>query len=245
MVKVALCDDDEMVLKELKSILHQLYETGIRISEHNNFFSLLTYIQDEVKGEVDIIFMDIRLGKESGIDAAYQIQKIYPNIQISFMSAYLISADSIFEVEPAYFLKKPFEKGKIKVAMERMLLRAKKKEAETLILKVKKGIYRFILDEIDFIESDRRKIYIHLNGTEVVGLYYKLGEVMKELPEKFLWCHQSYIVNMDKIYEMSAEGIRLYGKESIPISRLRLKETKDKYVAYIEDNQKLHKGDKI
>ena len=58
----------------------------------------------------------------------------------------------------------------------------------------------------------------------------KLSDMEKLLPEYFLRCHQSYLVNMDRIRKFTLDGIVLIDGRVIPVSRARYTETKDKFL---------------
>ena len=53
-----------------------------------------------------------------------------------------------------------------------------------------------------------------------------MAEVMKQLPQNFVQCHRSYIVNVDKIVQIIGEEIELSNGNIIPLSRSHIKEVK-------------------
>lgn len=88
------------------------------------------------------------------------------------------------------------------------------------------------INEIRFIESNKRIVYIHTeSGRE--QCYTSLNALETRLPENFLRCHKSFLVNMEKIKSFSRTGIILYSGEEISISRTKISESKRKYFTYI------------
>jgi DNA-binding LytR/AlgR family response regulator len=67
---------------------------------------------------------------------------------------------------------------------------------------------------------------------QVTGVY-KLDEIEEQLEEGFIRCHQSYLVNADRVKCVTAKEVILHNDKAIPISRNRGKETKTALYSYI------------
>ena len=91
--------------------------------------------------------------------------------------------------------------------------------------------YPFI-DDILYLESYRHTVTIHmLDGSEIVTVD-KLGELEKRIDDqRFLRCHQSYLVNMEHIADVQEDFI-LRNKASVPIRVRGRKEVVDAYNDY-------------
>ena len=63
--------------------------------------------------------------------------------------------------------------------------------------------------------------------------YRKLDDVHKELPDYFLRCHQSYLVNMKHIACMRQLRLELDDGRIIPVSRPRYQEAKERFLAFL------------
>ncbi len=77
---------------------------------------------------------------------------------------------------------------------------------EKLMIKNRQGLYALPIDDILYMEKELRKIKLHTAYT-TVEFYGKFDELMPFLDERFLFCHRSYIINMDKIIFMGANQI--------------------------------------
>ena len=69
MIKIAICDDEELFIKELKSCINRyMSETDkeIRIFEYHDGKELL----QDYKTDLDLIFMDIKMEKLNGLKTA-------------------------------------------------------------------------------------------------------------------------------------------------------------------------------
>lgn len=74
------------------------------------------------------------------------------------------------------------------------------------------------MNQIIFIESDLRKLFIHTNH-EIIPWYCQLNKVENLLKEEgFVRIHQSYLVALDKVEQCNGEKLVIAGQE-LPVSR--------------------------
>lgn len=235
MLHLAICDDDEKALEDLRMKITGVLHEQVVISSHNNPFSLLTYIVDEVKGEIDLVILDIRLKEQDGISVARTILNYSGNIKIIFVTSYLERVKDIFQINPLYFLVKPVEMRYLKDALYKVIDTIEEESTNTLMVRSKSGskrMYIFKIRDIYYIESDMRQIRIH-EASAAKSLYMKLDEIERDLTANFIRCHQSYIVNMDKVMKIANEGVVLFNGVNIPISRSKRKEVFEKLDRYL------------
>lgn len=241
MLHVAICDNNEMVLNLLESKMKKILGDRIKVSKHNNPFSLMTYIIDESKGDVDVVFIDICLGSQNGIRIAEVLLDEQPNLKFVFMSSELEQVKDIFRVNPVYFLMKPFEAFYLKDALSKLQSMMDDEKTEMLKINISNKLISIKLRDIYYIESDKRQVIIHLLDKDYT-CYAKLDDMENELNNIFVRCHQSYIINMDKIEELTKEKIVLTNEAEIPISRSKIKEVIERIREYNDsDNSKSKK----
>ena len=63
--------------------------------------------------------------------------------------------------------------------------------------------------------------------------YGKLDHLERQLPDQFLRCHKSFLVNMDRIRNFEKHQIELESGRMVDVSRSRLKEAREKYFQYV------------
>lgn len=86
-----------------------------------------------------------------------------------------------------------------------------------IFISIDRTMSRIALDTVYFIESDMQyiKIYTDEQIYKVIG---NIKDFIKKLPEHFLLCHRSYIVNLHKINYIQDRVIALQNKDfKIPI----------------------------
>jgi len=83
-VKLFIVDDHYMVIEGIYSLLQQ--ETGVEWMGHaTNAVSCLAFLKSR---QPDVLFMDISLPDQSGIDLCRQVKDLYPNIFILGLSTF-------------------------------------------------------------------------------------------------------------------------------------------------------------
>lgn len=84
MIRVAVCDDHEMVREALASVLAQ--EEGISVvGVSESLETTRALIDSEVP---DVLVVDVRLKEESGLDVARMVVSNYPNVRIVVLTSF-------------------------------------------------------------------------------------------------------------------------------------------------------------
>lgn len=235
MYQVAICDNDKISLKYLNQLVDECMEEEHHIASFRQNEALEYYIEETMKGKVDIVFLDINLDRCSGIDVAKRIKKMFRHIRIIFVTGFLEYSGKIFEIRPTYFLAKPIKKSD----MLKALLRAKaelEEECKHSITLVSKGlIARFPFTHVIYIESNARKLAVYLTDDRV-EVYAKLTDIEKQMPDYFVRCHQSYIVNMEYVKYLNQNTFQMNNGTQIPISQSRLKTVKEQFLKMLGES---------
>lgn len=228
MHQIGICEDEEKIAEWLERVIAERYEADIRRCAPQE---LLKKAEEGPSGYPDILILDIKLGEQNGIELAKRIQEVNSQVQIIFITGYTEYVSDVFETRPVYLLLKPLQEEKLYAALEKAIAELISIGQQVLELAMGERILRLPYQEIQYVESDGRYLYIHHNyRTDRVTM--KLSELMKLLPESFLRCHQSYVVNMDKILKFSGKEIELQNGVVMPVSRSRYQKVKDTILHY-------------
>lgn len=234
MINVAICDDNREILTTLESMLHGQYHDQIRIHTFTTTFSLVTYLQDEAKGDADLLLMDIEIDQDNGIEVADTLQKQFPGLKIIFITGYIDYARYIFKVEPIGFVVKPIEEKRLFEAIDRAMERISAEQDQVIRIHYKGELLKLCTAQILYLETIQKVIHIHTLQRKY-ETRKRIDEMMKELPYNFVRCHQSFVINMDHIVSFSAGQAELSNGQKIPISRNRYRSTKEIFMNYLED----------
>lgn len=162
-MKIAICDDDINISKNLSSMLKEI--DTLHISQINTFTNPDALIFEIEKTPYDIVFMDIKLDKRSGIDVSQKLLALNPTTHIIFISGYDDYYLDVYDVEHIYFLRKPISEEKLYVAIKRSKNKRSHQRKNMLTFNDRHGALRIPMENIIFFEKNLRLIEIHLNSS--------------------------------------------------------------------------------
>ncbi|MEG0941962.1 MAG: LytTR family DNA-binding domain-containing protein, partial [Oscillospiraceae bacterium] len=221
----------DLIERKVRRILGE----ACRIKTFYSSFAAETYLLDEAKGATDILITDIELGsRENGIALTRRIKSKYPHMKVIFITGHLEFALDIFDAEPVYFLGKPVDDEKLRSALHAAQAALEEDKANCLTIAVRGEVLRLRFSRILYLESELRSVSIH-NVEETLTVHCKLSDLEEGLPANFLRCHQSFIINMDRVKSMNSASFILSNGDAIPISRTKVSETRDEFLNYIGD----------
>lgn len=113
-MKILVADAERPFLTKLSEILAELVP-GSEIIPIINCGEFMEYKQ---KGGFDAAFIDIVIGKDSGIELALELKKHSPRCNIIFVSAHIELAAEVFRARPSGFVKKPYTIDDIRAELE-------------------------------------------------------------------------------------------------------------------------------
>ena len=111
MLRLAICEDDSYVVEELEVFLEGMHDTLI---EYDVFFSANELENELEYNEFDAFFLDIELGKESGIELARNIRRYNQYAVIVFITSYPQYVYDAFDVIAFDYIIKPLCVEKIR-----------------------------------------------------------------------------------------------------------------------------------
>lgn len=235
MINITICDDDKNILEYLNKLLGKIIKIDYRIENFTSGYDLENYIKNIVYGNVQIVIIDIDLKDHLGIDIVKSIQSIYPHIKIIFMTGYVGYVEDIFEVDALYYLAKPIKEDKLKKSLDKALEAIESDKGKVVNLSMKGKVISLDLNKICYMESQLRIVIIHGDDFEQT-VYKKLKEIENILPVNFIRCHQSYIVNIDKVEKLTSNYFLINNGAKVPISQSKYKSTKEKFLEYLGEN---------
>lgn len=165
-------------------------------------------------GEPLLVFLDIDMEGESGIELA---RRIDANCMVVFTTAFAEYALESYDVDTVDYLLKPISRERFDRAVDRALARAgRSEEEEFLTVKADRKFVRLPLSEILYIEGLGDYLLIHLSDRRVTTrmTFKSLEEALVD--KDFLRVNRSYMVNRRKIKDFDSSEIRI-GDSVIPL----------------------------
>lgn len=127
MFQLLIADDESIERQALKSIIYQNFPNDFEVTECSNG---LDVVKQAEQVKPDIIFIDIKMPGQSGIEAIRQIREFLPDIDIIIITAYdyFDYAKEAISLKVSEFLIKPIDIHEVISQVECLLGKLRKRE---------------------------------------------------------------------------------------------------------------------
>lgn len=233
MIKVAVCDDDEQVRKELSSYIKMYFKTRqleLYILEFNSGIDLL-----KVNIRLDIIFLDIEMPQLNGIMTAEKLRNWDVRSKIIYISNYEQYKLSAYSVHAFDYICKPIDDKTIYGLLDEVIRYIEGAVTEKkYVFKTDQGIVSLKTDDIYYFEYLSRKVSI----VSTKGIYvasYSLKMISEKISkEDFCSPHKSFIVNMLYVKQIKGFDIFMENGDVIPLAQKRAVVFKRSFNDYLQ-----------
>lgn len=232
-LRIAICDDDELILKKLCEIIEENFERlscDLKVSTFSNAYSL---VDSNCINRFDIIFLDIDMPKFNGIDAAMYIKYQNADTVIIFVTS---KDDLVFDslkAQPFRFLRKSKLLEEISAAITE-IYKLFDTKAYILNIKIESKEYQIDANSILYIESRRNDIIIHTVNHKEFKFRDSINKKDEEVKNYgFIRVHNAYLVNQKYIYSIKGDFVILKDKIEIPVSRSKKSFVQQKLLEYL------------
>lgn len=235
MLRIGICDDDEQFTVQLeKCVLKYAGKKGISVDIQIFVSSRELFSNINEEGLFDILFLDIELGNETGIDIGKFIRSDlkYEAMQIVYISINDQYALQLFETRPMNFLIKPIDYNNVEHVMDEYG-RVYHFQNHFFSYHIGKRQYSMNANCIMYFQSQGKKIQmITQHGTEM--FYGKLSDVILQLNEQvFCVVHKSFVVNMHYAVQYKNDCVVMVDGMIIPISQSMRHNVREKLLGEI------------
>jgi len=243
LLKAFVVDDEPLARDELVYLLKRSKQIEI-VGESDGVESALEKISNL---DLDVIFLDIQLADESGIEIAAHINRLDHPPFIVFATAFDEYALQAFELNAVDYILKPFEEKRVLQTIEKLYkLIENHKQAipiftqrqnfgnerpEKLAITIDEKIVIVNISDIHYIGTNEGKTVIAIENTK-----YSVSDSLVTFERKLkhssiIRVHRAYLVNVDAIVEIepwfnSTYNLIMKDGEKVPVSRTYTKELK-------------------
>ena len=229
MVKIAICDDEQLYLDETRTMLEQyaaIHEIAITAEPFSNSSDLLDRV--EAGERHDIYLLDIYMPGVSGMSVATELRSKGVRSPIIFLTSSTEHAVEAFGVDATHYLLKPYTQHNFFVAMDKAMESISTHAEESIVLKVGGDYQSVPVDHILYCEAanNYQRLWMK-DGTEL--MVRMTASELYELLEDFGWfyrCGRAHILNLNHVKKVTTNSAVLKnGLELVvprtAISRLR------------------------
>ena len=235
MIKIAFCDNYMEVLHQMNELLDRYRverNEDITYAAFQSPFELLTEIEKGIRP--DILFLDVVMPGQNGMDVAKEIRQYDTNMKIIFLTSSPEFSVESYSVGAYFYQLKPIWEESFFRLMDSVLAECEKKKKNSLILRSKDGITRIDLQQLEYCEVLGRKLLFHLENGAVLESAGSLDDLAGQLMQysNFFRPHRSFLVNMEYIQNISSRSIKMVNDAEIPIPHGKCSEIKNTYMEY-------------
>lgn len=218
MLDFVLCDDNPNVLNKLEKLLETIFI-------ENNFearIALSTTQPEELishmrNNNVHVVILDIDLRSNlSGLDLANIIRNEDKNIYIIFTTGHLEYGLMAYKYKTFDYIPKPITRDRLEDTVTRLFEDVSGCKTDFVRLDNNKTIIK--QNTIQYIQKDGMKTIFHTETREY-ETYSSFKTIMQQLPEHFMQCHKSYIVNTSKIIGIDSANNTILLDDKEPYSK--------------------------
>ncbi|WP_102407029.1 LytR/AlgR family response regulator transcription factor [Parabacteroides bouchesdurhonensis] len=205
-----IVDDEPLAREAVEMLIND--NGGLTLAgSFNSATSAARFIKEH---PVDLIFLDIRMPKVTGLEFARTIPK---STLVIFTTAYAQYAIDSYEVDAVDYLVKPIIPERFRKAIEKaeayhaLLLSAEKDDIEEaagefMFVKSERRFFKVVFNDILFIEGLKDYVIIQLPDQRIITKT-SMKAIHELLPKAFLRINRSYIVNTQHIASFDSNDI--------------------------------------
>ena len=239
MIQAALCDDEVSALDGTLDLLDRYRrerKQQIACTVFHSPVELLAKIEQGAR--FDVLFLDILMPGQNGIDTAAEIRACDTNVKIVFLTSSAEFAVQSYTVEAFFYQLKPLRWESFSRVMDSVLERCVRERQDRLLLQCRSGLTCLDPDCLEFCEVIHRTLLFHLSSGKVLECTGSLDELCRRLAGRggFLRPHRSYLINLDYVQSISYRTVTMSSLAEIPLPRGKYNELKDAFLAHAFHN---------
>lgn len=234
MYRLAVCEDERDLREELCVLCREIL-TRLDVEHEITPFSSAEELSAALDGgaRFDLLCLDILMSGRSGMELARELRERDEQTSILFVTG---STEFLLEgygVRPIQYLLKPVKREELENAI-RTDLRLNHRP-QTVTLNVKGRTTVLPLSDIRYVESRNHGCVFHADGERFFALSLTQAESL--LPKaQFCRCHNSFLVNMAQIRDVSAREVCLADGSRLTIGRRYSEQFQLEFVRYLNRN---------
>ncbi|MBP9997419.1 MAG: response regulator transcription factor [Lachnospiraceae bacterium] len=233
-MNILICDDLASDWKVLNGYLERYIRSKNIICNITICESADALMIEIERKNIDLVFMDIYIHNDNGMDLAKRLQeKGYKGgfVFATTSSEYVLDS---FLVNVHDYLIKPFIYERFEKTMDK-IVRMYDDMLAYVTVSVQGGERKVLLRDIQLIETGGNHIVLVRTDTEDIQTKTRMSDVEAQLEgyKNFLKVHRSYIVNINHIKEINGEEIEMMNGAIAMITLRNLADIKKQITEYM------------
>ena len=224
-MKIAIVDDNRQEVEILKKYIQGWSDQNGMQTSVILFDSGEAFTAEDDKNRFDIVFMDIIMDGQNGIETARALRRSSIDTLLVFITSSPEFMAQAFPCHAFDYVVKPYTKERIIQVLDEARA-ALRKRGDVIDISGNK----FLFDEILYIYSDLNycDIYTKSSLRKVRISFNELSQVLLSYPSFFI-AGRGVIVNFENISHISEQECVTVSGDRVPVSRRRIRETKQAF----------------
>lgn len=232
MLKIAICDDEISIRKELKALTKAFLNRNDFIYEIYEFDDGDKLLLSNIK--FSIIFLDIDMKFVDGLSAAKKIRFKDKMTKIIFVTNHPEFIKQALLVRAFGYLDKPIQRDEFEITFtEALEYYQDSTSCNFMTFHTIKGDVLLDINKIIYFEYIDRKIKI-ITETHELYMYSTIKKITDELSSHDFSCpHKAYLVNLAYVHNIIKRDVVLTNFVKLPLSQKKATQFKNDLSSYI------------
>lgn len=229
MIQIAICDDEELLLEEIKAETEECLKKQQVFSMVSTFSDSERLLYELEEGTIfDLFLLDIEMPGISGMELAVKIHKKLPEALIIFVTAHYKYAIDAYELNIFRYIPKNQIKERLPHAVIDAVAILENQNTEFYLVSNQNRIERIPLKNVVYIIRDGKNAAFYLEGTkEVFRVRKTLSKVYESLnPQEFVFIDRGCIVNLKHITGIANASCTMTDGTVLAVAQSRVAELK-------------------
>jgi DNA-binding LytR/AlgR family response regulator len=215
--KIAICDDSDADRQYVLDMVNRWTQRAGHTVHTDTFASAENFLFHYAEeSDYDILLLDIEMGAMDGVTMAKRLRAGNDTVQIIFITGYSDYIAEGYEVAALHYLMKPVKEDKLGEVLDRATEKLSKNE-KVLTFAVGAEMVRVPVYRIRYADVLGNYVTIHAQSDTTVKM--TLGDLEKQLDERFYRIGRSAIINLTQIARVTKTEIKLADGTTLPLPR--------------------------
>jgi len=228
-MRFAICDDELSIQQRLSEAITDWAKSKKIQVDVLCYPSAECFLMSWQEITFDIIFLDIQMKSMTGIELAQCVRRKDKNMMIVFVTSFTQYAVRGYDVNALHYLIKPVSQAKLLPILDKAYTIWRSRKKASFVVSNGNGQMKLPHDDIFYISMLSHTAIIQTESN-TYEIRKTVEELIEFLPNYFIRCHRSYIVNLMRVDCVYKDSLLLSNEKTLPISRKKSKEVNDAFV---------------
>lgn len=231
MLNIAILDDEVQCAQDTKVMVQEFFDRkDIEIMRFDVFYEGESLLKS--KTAYDVLFLDIEVGKENGIEIAKKLRVHDPDMIIIVITSYLKYSMEGYKIQAARYLLKPVAKALLFSELDEVL--SVYDHGSYVVAREGAISQRIRRSDIYYVESYGRKVCIHTRSEAFISKESFHTWVQQLDSSMFVECYKGILVHVKQIKAIQKETLVLDNEQILPLARRRVEDVNRSWFLYQE-----------